>query len=277
MHPVLFRLGSLTVHSYGTLLACGILLGLWLAQRRARPAGLNPDSVWNVGVYMILAALVGAKVWLVLAFWDYYRANPSEIFSLGTLQAGGVWYGGMLTALAVVIFYTRRTKLPLLSLIDVYAAPLSLGHGIGRLGCFSAGCCYGKPTAVAWGVVFHDEYAHQLVGTPLEIRLHPTQLYEAGAEFLIFSTLLFLDARKHRPGQVFGTYVFLYGIARFTIEFFRGDPGRTLLFGGAVSIMQIVSIGLMALGIWLWTRGAASENPAQTAAETPAKAAAAAK
>lgn len=274
MHPVLFRLGSLTIHTYGTLLACGILLGLWLAQRRARAAGLNPDDVWNVGVYMVLAALAGAKVWLVLAFWDFYRANPGEIFSLGTLQAGGVWYGGMLTALAVVIFYTRRAKLRLLSLIDVYAAPLSLGHGIGRLGCFSAGCCYGKPTSHAWGIVFHDEYAHQLVGTPLGIPLHPTQLYEASAEFLIFSILLLVGARKHRTGQVFGTYVFLYGVARFTIEFFRGDPGRTLLFGGAVSIMQIVSIGLMALGIWLWTRGAAAETPAPAGA-TPAPATAA--
>jgi phosphatidylglycerol---prolipoprotein diacylglyceryl transferase len=271
MHPVLFRLGPLTIHTYGTLLACGILLGLWLAQRRSRSAGLNPDDVWNFGVYMVLAALLGAKVWLIFAFWDYYRANPGEILSVGTLQAGGVWYGGMLTGLAVAVYYTRKKKLSLLSLVDVYAAPISMGHGIGRLGCFSAGCCYGRPSAHAWAVVFHDEYAHQLVGTPLGIPLHPTQLYEAFAELLIFLTLLWVGGRKHRTGQVFGTYAFLYGAARLTIEFFRGDPGRTLLFGGAVSIMQIVSVGLMGLGIWLWTR-AAAEVPAIVAA-SPAAAA----
>ena len=268
MHPVLFRLGSLTVHTYGTLLACGILLGLWLAQKRARAAGLNPDEVWNLGVFMVLAALAGAKLWFLLAFWSYYRANPMEIFSMSTLQAGGVWYGGMLTALAVAIIYTRRKKIKLLPLTDVYAAPLALGHGIGRLGCFSAGCCYGKPTAQAWGVIFHDEYAHQLVGTPLGIPLHPTQLYEAGAEFLIFLILLRLSARSHRSGQIFGAYLVLYGITRFTIEFFRGDPGRTLLLGDAGSIMQLVSIGLMGFGIWLWTRHGSTGTSTGIAAGT---------
>jgi phosphatidylglycerol:prolipoprotein diacylglycerol transferase len=272
MHPVLFRLGPLTIHTYGTLLACGILLGLWLAQRRARAAGLNPDDVWNLGVYMVLAALAGAKLWLLLAFWDYYRTNPADIFSFSTLQAGGVWYGGMLTALAVAVFYTRRKKIALLPLTDVFAAPLALGHGIGRLGCFSAGCCYGKPTTGAWGVIFHDEYAHQLVGTPLGIRLHPTQLYEASAEFLIFLLLLRLSARPHRSGQVFGAYLMLYGLARFTIEFFRGDPGRTMILGDAGSIMQVVSIGLVGLGIWMWTRGASTDSSTSTPAGTPATA-----
>jgi phosphatidylglycerol:prolipoprotein diacylglycerol transferase len=254
MHPVLFRLGPVTIHSYGTLLAIGILLALWLAQRRAPAAGLSAEHVWNLGVYMVLAALAGAKLWLVLADWPYYRQNPGEIFSLSTLQAGGVWYGGLLTAVAVALLYARSVKLPFARLLDVYAAPLALGHAIGRLGCFTAGCCYGKPTMMPWGVVFTDPYAHQLVGTPLGLRLHPTELYEAAAEFINFFILLRLGVGKRPSGQVFGAYMMLYGVTRGTIEFFRGDPGRTLLFGGALSLMQIVSAGLILFGAWLWFR-----------------------
>jgi phosphatidylglycerol:prolipoprotein diacylglycerol transferase len=254
MHPVLLRLGPVTIHTYGTLLAFGILLALWLAQRRAPAAGLDSDSVWNLGVYMVLSALMGAKVWLIFADWNYYRQNPGDIFSLSTLQAGGVWYGGLLTALAVLLTYAWRKGLSFMRLGDVYAAPLALGHGLGRLGCFSAGCCYGKPTTVPWSVVFTDPYAHQIVGTPLGVHLHPTELYEAATEFISLFILLRMGLAKRPPGQVFGVYIFLYGLARGTIEFFRGDPGRTPLFGGAVSLMQVVSVGLILFGAWLWLR-----------------------
>ena len=262
MHPVLLRLGPVTIHSYGTLLACGILLGLWLAQRRAPAAGLDSDRVWNLGVYMVLAALAGAKVWLIFADWQYYRQNPGDILSWSTLQAGGVWYGGLLTALVILIAYARHAKLSFASLGDVYAAPLALGHGIGRLGCFAAGCCYGKPTSMPWGVVFTNPYAHQIVGTPLGVPLHPTQLYEAAAEFINMGILLSLGVGKRAPGQLIGAYAFLYGVTRFTVEFFRGDPGRTPLAGGTFSLMQAASVGLMLLGLWLWFRPRFSARPA---------------
>jgi phosphatidylglycerol:prolipoprotein diacylglycerol transferase len=254
MHPVLFQLGPVTIHTYGTLLAFGILLALWLAQRRAPAAGLDSDRVWNLGVYMVLAALAGAKVWLVFADWAYYRQNLGEIFSWSTIQAGGVWYGGLLTAAVVLVVYARHAKLPYARLGDVYAAPLALGHGIGRLGCFSAGCCYGKPTTMPWGVVFSSPYAHQLVGTPLGIHLHPTQLYEAFAEFINVFILVRLGVGKRAPGQVIGAYAFLYGLTRGTVEFFRGDPGRTPLGNGEFSLMQVASVALMLLGAWLWFR-----------------------
>jgi phosphatidylglycerol:prolipoprotein diacylglycerol transferase len=269
MHPILFRLGGLTVHTYGTLLAVGILLGLWLAQRRAPAAGLDPDRVWNLGVYMVLAALGGAKVWLILADWEFYRANPGEIFSLGTLQAGGVWFGGILTALAVGVIYTRRNKMKFLPVGDVCVQGVALGHVFGRLGCFSAGCCWGKPTTRPWSIVFHSEYAHQLVGTPLGIHLHPTQLYESAANLLIFLILLWVGARKKFTGQIFGTYLLLYGIARGTIEFFRGDPGRTMLFGGSVSIMQLVCVAFIVTGSWLLLRGAPQGSAQIAGARAP--------
>jgi phosphatidylglycerol:prolipoprotein diacylglycerol transferase len=258
VYPVLLRIGPLTLHTYGLLVATGVLLGLWLARRQAVRRGLDPERVWNLGIYMVLAALVGAKLWLVVAEWDYYVEHSREIFSFSTLLSGGVYYGGFLTAIAVAVFYARRFHLRFLPLADVYAAPLALGHAIGRLGCFAAGCCYGKPTSLPWGVTFTNLYAHELVGTPLGIPLHPTQLYESAAEFLVFAILLLLSQRQRFTGQLFATYAVLYGVTRGTIEFFRGDPDRTLFAGGAFSLMQVVSVLLIFLGVWLLVRSKAS-------------------
>jgi len=188
-------------------------------------------------------------------YWDYYAEHPREIFALSTLQSAGMWYGGLIAAVVVAILYARRAGLPLLPVVDTYAAPLALGHAIGRLGCFSAGCCWGKPTSVAWGVTFTNPHAAQLVGVPLGVPLHPTQLYEAATEFLTFLILLGLGRRWWFPGQLFGAYMVLYGVARGTIEFFRGDPDRSMLFGNALSLMQILSVALIVLGAWLWQRG----------------------
>ncbi len=261
MFPVLFHIGPITIHTYGVLVATGVLLGLWLARRQAPRACLDPDRVWNLGIYMVLAALLGSKLWLLLADWDYFRAHPREIFSFSTLLSGGVYYGGLLTAIAVAIFYARRFGLSFLPLADVYAAPLALGHAIGRLGCFAAGCCYGKPTSLPWGITFTNPYANALVGTPLGIPLHPTQLYEASAEFLIFLFLIFLGRRQRFTGELFAAYALLYGLARGSIEFLRGDPDRTLLASGAFSLMQVVSLALIFTGIWLFVRGSEQSAP----------------
>lgn len=254
MHPVLFQVGRLTLHTYGLLVAAGVLSGLWLARKQAERAGLDRDSVWNLGIYMVLAALVGSKVWLVLADWSYYVAYPGEIFTFSTLLSGGIYYGGFLMALAVALLYARHFHMRFLALADVYAAPLALGHAIGRLGCFAAGCCYGKPTTLPWSVTFTSPQARELVGTPLGVRLHPTQLYEAAAEFLIFAFLFFLGRRRRFIGQLFGSYAVLYGLARGTVEFFRADPDRTLLRGGDFSLMQVVSLVLLIMGAFLLTR-----------------------
>ncbi len=269
MHPVLIELGPITLHSYGVLVATGILLALWLARRQAPRMGLDPDQVWNLGIYMVLGGLVGAKLWYILENTGYYTENPRALFSLDTLQAAGVWYGGLLSALLVLVIYVRRAKMSFLALSDTFAAPLALGHGIGRLGCFSAGCCWGKPTTLAWGVTFTSEYAADTVGTPLGVALHPTQLYEATTELLAFAFLLWLGTRRSFRGQVFAAYLIWYGVARGTIEFFRGDPGRTQLFGGEVSLMQIVSLGLILLGALLWRLG--SRQTVVAAQPLPAK------
>ena len=266
MHPILFHIGGINIYSYGVLVATGVLAGLWWARKQAPRAGLDPDKIWNMGIYTVLVALLLAKVWLILSDWDYYVANPRDIFSLNTFQSGGTFYGGIVGAILMIVLYSYFQKMSLLPVMDTIVAGLPLGHAIGRLGCFAAGCCYGKPTTVAWGVVFTNPAAAQLAGTPLGVHLHPTQLYEAGAEFLNFLILVWIGKRQRFTGQIIATYFLLYGLERGTIEFFRGDPGRTMMFHDTVSLMQIVSAGLIVTGALLWWRGLKGKSSPMAAA-----------
>lgn len=269
MLPILFHLGSLTIYSYGVLAATGLLAGLWFAYRRAPRVGLDPNKIWNLTIYGILIALGLSKIWLILSAWDYYSANPREVFSMATFQSAGTFYGGLLGALIWTALYTHFQKMPLLAVLDLTAAPVALGHAIGRIGCFTAGCCYGKPTGVGWGVTFTNPIAEKISGTPLNVSLHPTQLYESAAEFLNVCLLVWLGTTRRLTGQIIGAYFILYGIERGTIEFFRNDPGRTLMFHDRVSLMQMVSVALICAGAFLWLRGghgvSAPVKPATTA------------
>ena len=259
MHPILFQSGSFAIYTYGVLAAAGFLLGLWYGYSQAPRAGIDPGKAWDLGVYGILVALLSSKIWLILSDWHFYAAHPREMFSISTLQSAGTFYGGVIGGIVWVIFYTRLQKLPLLPVLDLAAAPVALGHAIGRLGCFAAGCCYGKPTSLPWGVTFTNPLATRLSGTPLYTSLHPTQLYEAAAEFMNFALLVWFGAKKRLPGQIVGLYFMLYGLERGIMEFLRDDPGRTLLFQNRISLMQIVSLALVALGAYLWLHAARPE------------------
>jgi phosphatidylglycerol---prolipoprotein diacylglyceryl transferase len=255
MHPVLFQVGPFTIYSYGLLAAAGFLVGLWWAYRQAPRAGLDPKKIWNLGVYGILIALIASKLWLVASAWSYYAANPREIFGIETFQSAGTFYGGVVGGVVWVLVYTYFQKLPFLGVLDLASAPVALGHSIGRVGCFVAGCCYGKPTSLPWGVTFTSPIAERIAGTPLNVSLHPTQLYEAGAEFLNFLLLVWLGTRQRFAGQLVGAYFILYGIERGAIEFLRADPGRTMMFHDSVSLMQLVSVAMVLAGSFLWWRG----------------------
>jgi len=245
MYPELFHLSFL--HTYGVLVALAFVTALWLTGRLARRAGMNYDAVVNLGIYCGLAALIGAKLMLFLVDFSYYAAHPGEIFTLSTLRAGGVFYGGLIAALAVAAWYMRKTKLPLLATADVFAPGIALGHGIGRLGCFSAGCCWGVECHLPWAVTFKDPVANEFVGVPLGVPLHPTQLYEAFAEFAIFAVLYWRILRPHSKGGIISLYLLLYGAARFVVEFFRYHEQGNLL-GGPLDTSQWISLPLMALG-----------------------------
>ncbi|HEV2306474.1 MAG TPA: prolipoprotein diacylglyceryl transferase [Candidatus Acidoferrales bacterium] len=263
--------GGIPIYTYGVLVAIGVLLGLWYARHYAAHAGIDPERVWNLGIYMVLAGLVGAKAWYILSNATYYLRHTNEIFAFATLQSGGTFYGGLFAALLVAIVYAQFNRMPALGLVDSYAAGLPLGHAIGRLGCFAAGCCYGKATWLPWGVTFTNPRAAEFVGTPLNVPLHPTQLYESGAEFLNFLFLIWLARRQRFRGEIFAAFIILYGFERGMIEFVRGDPGRTLLLRGRFSLMQVVSLLLILLGAWMWRQGSRKSRAVRTSTVVPAR------
>jgi phosphatidylglycerol:prolipoprotein diacylglycerol transferase len=239
------EIGPLTLHTYGVLLALAFLAGLWAAGWQARKAGLNAAAIADMAVYVLIAGLVGAKVLLLVVEWGHYSRNPRELFSL--VQSGGVFYGGLLGALPVAWWYARRHSLSGWQTADVLAPAVAIGQSVGRIGCLAAGCCYGRAAEVPWAISFHDEYANRVVGTPLNTPLHPTQIYESLACLLIFGVLIAIAARKKFHGQVALSYVVLYAVARFVIEFFRGDVARGSILDGALSTSQFIAI-LMVLG-----------------------------
>jgi phosphatidylglycerol:prolipoprotein diacylglycerol transferase len=245
MHPILFEIAGFPVYTYGVLLAAAYLLGLQFALVRARARGLDANRVMDLGIWIIISALVGAKLLLLVVDFDTFSRNPRELLTL--LRSGGVFYGGLIAAVAVAMWYMRRHRLPVWSVSDAFAPGIALGHVIGRMGCFFAGCCFGKATDVPWAVTFTNEYAAQNVGTPLNVPIHPTQLYEAGAELIILGLLLVLE-RKGRgfPGRTFWSYMLFYGVTRFIIEFYRGDPRGMV---GALSTSQFVSVILVPVSI----------------------------
>ena len=255
MFPQLFHLGSYAVPTYGVLVALGVLVGLWISVRNSARQGINRENAWDLGIAVVLAGILGSKILYVILDWrtgNAFGSNLREIFSLSTLQAGGVFSGGLIAAFVVAAWFLRKHQMPALATCDAFAPGLAMGHAIGRLGCFAAGCCYGKPTHHFWGVTFTNPLASQLVGTPLNEALEPTQLFESAVELSIFLLLTWMFKRKKFDGQIFGAYLFLYGIARFFLEFLRDDPGRGSVFGGAISGTQLIAIGLVLAGGLIW-------------------------
>jgi phosphatidylglycerol:prolipoprotein diacylglycerol transferase len=242
MHPILFTAGSLRFPTYGALLVLAILGAICTVLRLGRREGLDSGQLLDFSTWLLLVALIGAKVLMVLSDWDYYRQFPGEIFSRSTFLAGGVFYGGFIAAVLFAVWYIRVHHLPFWKVADVYAPAIALGQSVGRIGCFAAGCDYGKPTSCAWSVVFRDPFSHEVSGVPLGIPLHPTQLYESLATFLIFAFLLWRYSRKFRDGEIFVLYLGLYAVARFFLEFLRGDEDRGFVFHHLLSTSQFVAI-----------------------------------
>jgi phosphatidylglycerol:prolipoprotein diacylglycerol transferase len=247
MFPELIRTPWLTIPTYGVLVAAAFLVALWVAGKLAARQGLNHDAVTNLGIYCALSALAGAKLMMFIVDIPYYTQHPGEIFSIGTLRAGGVFYGGLIAALGVAWWYLRKTKLPPLKTADVFAPAIALGHGIGRIGCFMAGCCWGIACDRPWAVTFTNPVANELVGVPLNRPLHPTQLYESFAEFVIFAILYRMSSKRHADGAIIATYLILYGTARFIVEFYRfHEQGN--LWGTPLDTSQWISLALFLAG-----------------------------
>lgn len=258
MFPKLISFGDFFLPTYGFLVALGFFVALQVVVKLSKRSGIDPEKATNLAIYCALSGLLGAKLLMFLFDFKLYAEHPQEIFTMATLQAAGVFQGGLVVATAFAFWFMRRNKMPLLATADAFAPGVAIGHAIGRLGCFAAGCCWGAVCDKPWAVTFHNADAYRLVGVPLNIPLHPTQLYEAIAELILFAFLWKRATTTHRPGEILGLYLVISSIARFIIEFYRNHQ-QDLPFGGPFSLTQWIALALVVPGVYLVIR---PSNPA---------------
>jgi phosphatidylglycerol:prolipoprotein diacylglycerol transferase len=262
MYPVLFRIGNFPINTYGVFLALAFLCAILITVRLAARDGLPREKIYDLSLWMLLASLVGSKI-LMFFTEPEYRDHPLQLLSLDFLRSGGVFYGGLLGAVITGYFLMRHYKLPWWKTADACAPGIAIGNFFGRQGCFAAGCCWGKPTNLPWGVKF-TELGHEITGVPTDTYLHPTQLYESFAMLIVFFFLLWLHKHKRFSGQVILMYALLYSAIRFAIEFVRDDPrgdifGLTTATGLSTSQLISLVVGGAALVVLIvrWRRASA--------------------
>jgi phosphatidylglycerol:prolipoprotein diacylglycerol transferase len=242
MYPVLFEAGSLKIYSYGFFIAIGAILGIgYLVLRGKKELGLTFDQANSLFLFIFAAAFIGGKVFLFFDDTSAYRDHPMKLLT----GSGFVFYGSFLFAIPTMWWFFKKHALPAYAMLDIMAVTTCLVHMFGRIGCFMAGCCHGKPTAVACGVTFTNPACQ---AQPLNEPLHPTQLYEAGFILIVMITLLYFRDKRLFYGQLFLSYLLLYAFGRFMLEFFRGDAGRGFVIEDYVSHSQFIAL-LMAAGV----------------------------
>lgn len=263
MYPELFKIRGFPINTYGVFLALAFLCAILIAVKLAARDGLPREKIYDLCLWMLLSSLIGSKI-LMLFTEPEYRDHPWQLLSLDFLRSGGVFYGGLIAAIVSGYFLMRRYKLPWWKTADACAPGIAIGNFFGRQGCFAAGCCWGKPTSLPWGVKF-SELGHEITGVPVGVSLHPTQLYESFAMLIVFFFLLWLHRRRIFAGQVILFYALLYSIVRFSIEFFRDDPrgdvfGLTSATGLSTSqlISIVIGLGSLALLIRRWRNASGS-------------------
>ena len=252
MHPLLLSLGPLNIYSYGAMLAVGVILGTWLNCRLARDNGLTPDRVQSATVWIMLAAIVGTRVFYVFIELDEFVSNPMRVFYIW--EGGMVFYGGLIGGLLASLILARRWKISLLRLFDSLVPGLALGQACGRVGCFLAGCCFGIHWDGACAVVFTDPGSL----APRGVSLFPSQLFEAGAMLLVCLALLwFWRRRGPLPGRVLCLFGILAGLERIIAEQVRGDWRGTPLGNDIFTptiIIAIIMLVVCAWGFWQISR-----------------------
>lgn len=259
MFPVLFEIGPLTLYTYGFFVALGVVVAIFFARFEARRLDMNPDRIMDLCFYLVIAAIVGSRLFYVATNLDYFFRAPLDVFKIW--NGGLVFYGGFIGAVIVAVVFVKAYKLPLGKTADIAGMAIPLGHTFGRIGCFFAGCCYGQACQLPWAITFHqpDSLA------PLDTPVHPTQLYSAAGNLLIFLVLFSVRRRKRFDGQLFWLYIMSYGLIRSVIEIFRGDYRGGYLFAH-VSISQLLGVSLAAAAlvilIVLWRRSRQSDQSA---------------
>jgi phosphatidylglycerol:prolipoprotein diacylglycerol transferase len=246
MYPILFNFRFVTIYSYGLFVALAFVVATYYSShliKKSKEELISQDELYSLVMYIFILALVGGRIFYVFTDLDEFVLEPINILKLW--RGGFVYYGGFISAVIFIIMYARRTKKDFFKLCDFFCPVLALGHAIGRIGCFLAGCCYGRHSTLPWSIMFMDKNSLAVKGT----HLHPTQLYESFANFLLFLFLHFYSKRKNRVGMIFGIYLITYAVLRFIIEFFRDDYRGSNFF--CFSISQVISIFLFIIGAFV--------------------------
>jgi len=261
MHPVIFRIPfvipyfgetSITINSYGVMVAMGFVVAIVWVYFESRRLGQNPARALDLVFYILIAAIVGSRIFhIAISERSHFLENPLMIFQIW--RGGLMFYGGLICSVAVSVWFIRRHRMPYLLTFDIFAPAIALGHAVGRIGCFLAGCCHGR--------VVHEHHWYTVVFpsnvdsfAPGGVPLYPTQLMESFGEVLIFAMLFALRYFKKFNGQIIATYIMLYAILRYVNEFFRGDFERGFLIEPWLSSSQFISIIMLAIGTFMYIK-----------------------
>ena len=266
MHPVLFEFSTpeflrfilpdtITIYFYGFMIAIGAILGMLYTQYEGKKQlDISSETVQQFVFYVILAAIIGGKLFIIFEDPERYARDPSQLIS--NFNQGFVFYGSLLVAIPVMLIFFKVKKIPVLPMLDIIAVTAVIVHGCGRIGCFMAGCCHGTPTDHVWGVTFTDPSCQ---ADPLNTPLHPTQLYSFFMLVIILVILLQMGRHKKFDGQLFLSYLILYAVGRSIIEIFRGDLSRGFVIDGILSNSQFISlliiIAVLIIYIRMYKRG----------------------
>lgn len=238
----LFSIGPVTVHGYGLMIAIGIIVSVVMATHRAKKKSMSDDVVMNIAIIGVAAGFVGAKLLYVIVEFNNFLKNPLAVLG----SEGFVVYGGIIAGVTAVIVYCKIKKIIFLEYFDLTAPSIAIAQGFGRIGCFLAGCCYGKQTESFIGVVFPEgSFA------PAGVKLYPTQLISSAGDFLITIILLLYTKKAKHTGDVGAMYLMLYGVGRFLVEFLRSDERGAV---GYLSTSQFISIGIMIVAIFMFIK-----------------------
>jgi phosphatidylglycerol:prolipoprotein diacylglycerol transferase len=244
VHPIAFRLFSLDIYWYGILVATGFMAGLWTASRRAARGGIPPERIIDLGPWLIVGALIGARSLYVFSYWREQFADGPLLEIVKIRHGGLVFYGGLIGATAASVIFSRIHRLSLWRVADTLAPSISLGYAFGRIGCLMYGCCYGRECRFSWAIHFPPD--HVTHGIPV----HPTQIYDSALNLGFYFFLAWLYRRKKFDGQIFAVYLIGYALIRSFVEYFRGDYPVHYL-GGWATPAQVLSIGIIAGGLLL--------------------------
>ena len=260
MYPRLFQFGHIAIPTYGVLAAIALIAFLALATHTARRLALAPDKVWNLGLIGILTALLGSRLLLILLHLGDFLRHPFWMLGLTSIRSSGILYASAALAICACVGYIFAANLPFRRTLDCLAPGAALALAIQSLGAFAAGADYGSPTTRPWGVIYRHGLAALWSGTPLGVRLHPVQMYEAISLLLLGIALMAAIGRARQAGDLAGAFCFVYGLSLYFLDFYRGN--RSFVLHGTITTTQIIAICILFAGTALWTGRKPAEQTA---------------